>query len=148
MKNRIHRMSRRLFAVRSFRTGVLAATTLLGAGIATQSLNAQNYRYNPEHRRPVEATLNDLEMIGRENSYTHEMRDRYEHAIRHLREFAERLHEGGHFDKDKLDEAIGDVQHVIDHNRMNHHARGVLVSDVRELRRLRQHFDDRYRYRN
>ena len=127
---------------------MLAATALLGASIATQPLCAQNYRYNPEHRRPVEATLNDLEAIGHENSYTHEMRDRYEHAIHHLREFAERLHEGGHFDKDKLDEAIGDVQHVIDHNRMNHRAREILVRDVRELRRLRQHFDDRYRYRN
>jgi hypothetical protein len=132
---------------RDFLRGSLSAATLLGLSGVLQPAKAQGYRYNPEQRRPVEATLNDLELIGRANGYTDQMRDRYEHAIHHLREFADRLHEGGGFDKDKLDEAIGDVQHVIDHNRMNPGARHALIRDVRELRRLRQHFDDRYRYR-
>jgi hypothetical protein len=108
--------------------------------------NAQEYRFNPEHRRPVEATVHDLEGIGERNSFSHGQQERYDHAIIHLQQFAERLHERGHFDKGKLDQAINDVQNVIDHNPMSPGAHELLVRDVTELRRLRERFDDRYRY--
>jgi hypothetical protein len=75
-------------------------------------------------------------------------RERYENAIRHLSQFGERLHERGRFDKDKLDEAIEDVQNVADHNPMREGARAALRRDADQLRMLRQHYDDRQnRYR-
>jgi hypothetical protein len=132
-------------------------TTLLGKGLAgllfaaavtvtVKPAAAQEYRYNPEHRRPVEATLHDLEEIAARNSYTGHERERYDNAIHHLHQFAERLHEGGHFDKDKLDQAIGDLQSVLDHNPMHERGRELLSRDISDLRRLREHFDERYRY--
>lgn len=123
--------------------GKLATGALVSAGLSlfSSSAFAQEYRYNPEHRRPVEATLHDLQEIASRHSYNGRERERYDNAIRHLHEFGERLHEGGRFDKDKLDQAIGDVQSVIDHNPMGPPARERLMHDVAELRRLREHWD-------
>jgi hypothetical protein len=131
------------------RRTVFATTFIFLAAACTPAL-AQNYRFNPEHRRPVSATLHDLQEIGSYeagHSGSHE-RERFSNAIRHLQQFGDRLHERGYFDKDKLDEAIGDVQNIIDHNRLPNRAREMLFRDVTELRRLRQHYDDQhYRYR-
>ena len=46
--------------------------------------------------------------LGRERS-------RYDHAIRHLSQFQERYYRGD-FDKGRLDQAISDVQNVVDYN--------------------------------
>jgi hypothetical protein len=135
-------MTRRTFFKKArFLTAGLAGATVL-SGIAT----AQEYRYYPEHRRPVDATLRDLNEISSRSLYNRHERERYDNAIRHLQQFEERLHEGGYFDKGKLDQAIGDVQSVLDHNRMSNRAHDILLHDVTELRELRQHFDDRNRY--
>jgi hypothetical protein len=125
--------------------GLLFATALT---ITVRPAAAQEYHYNPEHRRPVEATLHDLQEIAERNSYTGHERERYDNAIHHLGQFAERLHEGGYFDKDKLDQAIGDLQSVLDHNRIHPRGRELLSRDIMDLRRLREHFDERYRYRD
>ena len=125
-----------------------AAILLAGLSTAPQVQAQDNpYRYNPEHRRPVEATMRDLQDIGAQNTFSNHERERYDNALRHLSEFSERLHERGQFDKDKLDQAIEDVQNVVNHNPMPEMARRTLQRDDNELRRLRQHYDDRYKYR-
>jgi hypothetical protein len=126
-------------------TGLTTALATLLFGAAVQPASAQ-YTYNPEHHRPVEQTLHDLREIQERFTYNGHEAERYHNAVRHLREFGERLHEGGRFDKDKLDEAIGDVQSVIDHNPMDPRAKDILIRDNNELRRLREHFDEHYRY--
>jgi hypothetical protein len=136
---------RRSFTKRLIGTCLTTALAAAMIGAAAQPASAQ-YRYNPEHRRPVEHTIYDLKQIGSRNTYSGHEFERYNNAIRHLEQFSERLHEGGRFDKDKLDEAIGNVQSVADHNRMDPRAREILIRDDNELRRLREHFDERYRY--
>jgi hypothetical protein len=124
----------------------MAAAALLTMG-STQAARAQGYRYNSEHRRPVQATIHDLQEVAEHNpAFRERERERYDNAIRHLSQFSERLHEGGYFDKDKLDQAIADVQHLADHNPIDERGREILFRDLRELRRLREHFDERYRY--
>lgn len=137
--------NRRSFTKRLIGTSLSTALAAAIIGIAALPASAQ-YRYNPEHRRPVEQTIHDLREIGEHNTYTGHEHERYENAIRHLEQFSERLHEGGQFDKGKLDQSIADVRSVIDHNRMNPRARDILIRDDNELRRLREHFDERYRY--
>jgi hypothetical protein len=137
--------NRRSFTKRLIGSSFAVTLATVLAGVAAVPASAQ-YRYNPEHRRPLERTLVDLRGIAERNTYNGHEAERYNNAIRHLEQFRDRLHEGGRFDKDKLDEAIGDVQSVIDHNPMGPEAREFLVRDVNELRRLREHYDERYRY--
>lgn len=120
---------------------------LLGLSTTVPALHAQNYRFNTEHRRPVETTLNDLRQAeDRDRGHN---RDHYENAMRSVSEFGNRLHEGGNFDKDKLDQAIGDVQSAADHAGSHSGARDILRRDADDLRALRQHYDDReYHYRH
>ncbi len=126
--------------------GLSATAGVVGMGAFASPAMAQGYRYNPEHRRPVEAAMHDLEEIGSHAPSDRHQRERYDNAIRHLHEFGDRLHEGGFFDKGKLDQSIGDIQSIIDHNPMGRMAHDRLLRDVSDLRLLRQHFDDRNRY--
>jgi hypothetical protein len=125
--------------------GALLIAALFIVAACAKTLHAQGYRYDPEHRRPLDATIHHLEGIAEHNTYSGKERERYDNALRHLSQFAARLHEG-RFDKDKLDDAIGDVQNVIDNNRMGERARRMLLRDVAELRRLRENYDRGYRY--
>lgn len=135
-------MTRRKFSkgVQWLFAGLLCSVAFSG------SASAQGYHFSPEHRRPVETTLHDLNQIASESPYDRHQRERYDNAIRDLREFGERLHQGGYFDKPKLDQAIAHVQTVIDHNRMSNRAHDILMRDATQLRELRQHFEDRNRY--
>ncbi len=126
------------------RCAVTFAIAAFGMLLATPAIQAQGYRYNQEHRRPVDATIRDLQWIASNNTYSRKENERYDNAMRHLSQFEERLQQG-RFDKDKLDEGIGDVQHVLDNNPMHGRAREVLTRDVWELRRLRANYDH-YRY--
>ena len=128
------------------RSVLFGAVVAAGATAGAQKILAQDYRYEPEHRRPLDATMHDLQEIEERNTYSGKERERYDNALRHVSQFADRLQDG-HFDKDKLDEAIGDVQHVIDNNRMGERAKRALLRDVAELRRLRENYDHGYRYR-
>ncbi len=129
------------------RTRRFLLTTLTGSALLLAAVPAlAQYRFNPEHRRPVEVTIHDLEQVAANEARNKTERERYDSAIHHLHQFGERLHEGGVFDKDKLDEAIGNVQSVLDHNRLSPGGRDLLGRDVSDLRRLREHFDERYRY--
>lgn len=119
----------------------LLLTLALGAPVIT----AQTYRYNPEHRRPVDATIHHLQEIAARNTYSAREQKRYDHALTHLSQFAERLHEG-YFDKGKLDSAIGDVRTIINNNPMDDKARATLNRDLAELRHLRSDYLYGYRY--
>jgi hypothetical protein len=101
---------------------------------------AQEGRYERPRRAdfPVDRTIHDLERLaqrsGRYNS-GHE-RSRFDNAIRHLSEFDNR-YDRGHFDKGKLDDAIGDVQNVVDHNPLDERGRRILWDDLSALRSFR-----------
>jgi hypothetical protein len=63
-------------------------------------------------------------------------RSRYDNAIRHLSQFQNRYSRGD-FDKDRLDQAINDVQNVVDHNPLDGRARSMLMNDLGQLRAFR-----------
>jgi len=67
-------------------------------------------------------------------------RDRLNHSEKELRDFAETWSKGK-FDKGKLDDAIGAVQHVLDENRLPPDARDALSDDVARLRRMREAYE-------
>jgi hypothetical protein len=131
MKNSVAKLSLGLF--------------LLVGGPATLPLAAQHYAFKPEHRRPVDATIRDLKAIAAHNTFSHKEMERYDHAMSHLSQFAQRL-QTGKFNKGKLDQAIGDVQNVLNNNPLDGRARDILNRDVLELRRLRSNYDLGYRY--
>lgn len=114
------------------------ACSLLSVGAV--ALFAQNWRY--EHPRrdgtPVNRTIHDLKRLAqRTDLYSSgRERSRFDNAIRHLSEFDNR-YDRGHFDRGKLDDAIGDVQHVIDHNPLDERARRILWNDLSSLRAFR-----------
>src|ERR1700760_1642582 len=98
MKSETTQINRRSFAVK----GLSIAGAVFGASVFSRPSLAQAYRFNPEHRRPVEITIHDLEEVSSHSRSDGRERERYGNAIRHLHEFGERLHEGGGFDKGKL----------------------------------------------
>ena len=125
---------------------LLQASVALGLALSVQTLYAQ-YPRSYEERRigPVEATIQHIEAIGRFNrAYSRRERERYDNALRHLGQFEERARRG-YFDKGKLDQAIEDVQNLVDHNPMDGRARDILWRDLGALRSLRERYDHGYR---
>jgi hypothetical protein len=114
------------------------ALSLLSVGAMV--MPAQDWRYEHPRRAdsPVDRTIHDLQRFAqRSGAYNSgRERSRLDNAIRHLSEFDNR-YDRGHFDKDKLDDAIGDVQHVVDHNPLDDHARRILWDDLSNLRAFR-----------
>lgn len=124
--------------------GALAFGLLLG--ISSPSLQAQprwqdfgrsywNSRsyYSPA---PVSQTIRHLHQIAAYSSSTGRERKRFDNAIRSLYQFQDRYHRQ-RFDKDKLDQAIEDVQNIVNHNRLHPQARNLLWSDLGQLRGFR-----------
>ena len=64
--------------------------------------------------------------------------ERYKNAQDHLSDFDRSLSKG-HFDKDRLDRAIDDLQHLLDHNTLQPSTRDALRHDVEDLRVAREH---------
>ncbi|HEY1213086.1 MAG TPA: hypothetical protein VGE93_05590 [Bryobacteraceae bacterium] len=124
---------------------LLQATIALGLALSVQTLYAQYPRSYGERRiGPVEATIQHIEAVGRFNrAYSRRERDRYDNALRHLGQFEERARRG-YFDKGKLDQAIEDVQNLVDHNPMDGRARDILWRDLGALRSLRERYDHGY----
>jgi hypothetical protein len=116
-----------------FTLAISLAGLLLGATV----LPAQRpYTAEREQGWPANQTIADLKAISAHNTYNpHEM-ERYDEAMTHLSQFAEKLHLG-HFDRGKLDSSIGDVQKILNKNPMDARARDILNHDLGELRRLR-----------
>ena len=63
-------------------------------------------------------------------------RERYHNAQHHLSEFDRKLREG-HFDKDKLDEAIDDLKNLVANNTLESRDRDELARDLADLRVMR-----------
>jgi hypothetical protein len=117
--------------------------------MGAQTMHAQGYPPPPYGSRApygggaVERTMSDLQGIARANgAYSSRERQRYDNALRHLGEFQDRLRRR-QFDKDKLDQAIGDVQNIVDNNRLDRRAKNVLWRDLGALRTMRARYDHR-----
>lgn len=135
----------RMFCSRSVAYGAIALGLVMGA----PTMHAQGYPPPPYGARapygggPVEQTINDLQGIARANGvYSNRERQRYDNALRHLSEFQDRLRRR-RFDKDKLDQAIEDVQNIVDNNRLDRRAKNVLWRDLGALRTMRARYDHR-----
>jgi hypothetical protein len=83
----------------------------------------------------VDRTQADLRAAG-DIQHGQKERDRYKQAQKSLSTFDRHLSKG-HFDKDKLDDAIADIQSVLDHNTLQASSRDSLVRDVADLRAAR-----------
>jgi hypothetical protein len=122
---------------------------------------ADSDRYERDHYRdydrdrrgssPVDSTMRDLERFARrtERRNSHRERVRFDNALRNLSKFQDRYYRG-HFDKDRLDQAIEDVDNVVKHNPLDQRDRERLWNDLSNLRAFREtrgNFDyDRRRY--
>ncbi len=86
----------------------------------------------------VDRTQSDLRAAGDLEHGNPKERERYHNAQRSLSTFDRHLTKG-HFDKDELDRAIADLQHVLDHNTLQASSRDALLHDVEDLRGAREH---------
>jgi len=112
---------------------VSLSTLLLGATL----LHAQRpYPNEQEQSWPANQTIADLKAISAHNTYNPREMERYDNAMTHLSQFAEKMHLG-HFDRGKLDRGVDDVQSILNKNPMDGRARDILNHDLGELRRLR-----------
>jgi hypothetical protein len=106
-----------------------------------QAQDPRGCGYSRPHRgaaSPVDITVRHLEgLANRTSRFTSgRERSRYDNAIRHFSQFQDRYYRAD-FDKDRLDEAIGDVQNVVDHNPLDGRARSMLWNDLNQLRGFR-----------
>ena len=100
-------------------------------------LHAQRpYPYEQEQRWPADQTIADLKAVSAHNTYNPREMERYDNAMTHLSQFAEKLHQG-RFDRGRLDHGIGDLESILNKNPMDGRARDILNHDLGELRRLR-----------
>ncbi len=112
---------------------ITAFAALLGSIL----LHAQRaYPYESQQRWPADQTIADLKAISAHNTYNPREMERYDNAMTHLSQFAERLHQG-RFDRGRLDHSIKDIESILNKNPMDGRARDILNNDVNELRRLR-----------
>lgn len=122
-----------------FGLGLLILPT--GTAHAQYAPGPRGYGYGRPERRPaspVDMTIRHLEGLADRTSGFVSGRDRsrYNHALRHLSQFQDRYYRGD-FDKGRLDEAINDVQNIVDHNPLDGRARSMLWNDLNELRGFR-----------
>ena len=84
----------------------------------------------------VERVQRDLERAQTMAPVAGKQAERYDNAHRHLSQFDDRLNQG-EFDKDKLDQAIDDVNNVLKNNVVSRQSRDRLRDDLDALRGLR-----------
>jgi hypothetical protein len=117
-------------------SAVVAGLLVAGSAAAV----AQEYP-RPRYERPaspVYETIHDLERLARRTEVFDSARERarYDNAIRHLSQFQNGFYRGA-FDRGRLDQAISDVQNVIDHNPLEDRQRSQLWMDLSTLRTFR-----------
>ena len=111
--------------------------TLATLVLSVSMLHAQrSYPYEHEQAWPANQTISDLKAISAHNTFSPREGERYDNAMTHLSQFAEKLHQG-RFDRGKLERGIDDVQGLLNHNPMDGRARDILNHDLGELRRLK-----------
>jgi hypothetical protein len=126
----------------SGRRVLFSLAIFLAASVLVQ---AQWPRQGRDARRPADQTIADLKAISARNTFNPHEAERYDNAMTHLSQFAERLQQG-HFDRGKLDHSIGDLQGILSRNPLDGRARDILNHDLAELRRLRSTYRMDYRY--
>jgi hypothetical protein len=89
----------------------------------------------------VEKSQHDLQSISSVASMSEKERERYDNALHRLSDFDKALVKS-HFDKDKLDQSIEDIDNVCKNNTLTPTERDVLLADLRELRHLRSDWKD------
>jgi hypothetical protein len=97
---------------------------------------AEHRRHLTDTRALVDQTLRDLHEATEFERHNGKQIERYENATRHLSDF-DKEYTKGHFDKDKLDEAINDLKNVVEHNTLDPRARDALSEDLQDLRMMR-----------
>jgi gamma-glutamyl phosphate reductase len=111
---------------------------LVGPAVApfTAAATAQSTRYD-DARRVIDRTQNDLQSAsGILQKNNKKDLERVRNAQKSLTE-VDRSFSKGKFNKDRLDSAIDDLQHVLDHNTLQGHDRDMLMQDVTDLRAIR-----------
>lgn len=132
--------------MRFFSKSLLGLGLVLGSGLAmtvavslpAMAANSAFQQYESgwgDIRGLVDRTQADLRAAG-DIQHGKEERDRYKHAQKSLSTFDRHLSKG-RFDKDKLDDAISDIQSVLDHNTLQASSRDALIRDVADLRAAR-----------
>jgi hypothetical protein len=84
----------------------------------------------------VDRTQADLRAAG-DIQHGQKERERYKQAQKSLSTFDRHLAKGK-FDKDKLDDAISDIQSVLDHNTLQASSRDALMRDIADVRAARE----------
>jgi len=127
--------------MRYFAHGSVVAVALLSASLAIGQYGTPGGPYRPEGVSAlVERVHQDLNRGYDVWHLGHGERDRLNHAEKELREFDEHWRHG-RFDKDKLDDAIGSIQRVLDKNHLTGPERDALWEDANQLRRMREAYD-------
>ena len=88
----------------------------------------------------IDRTQDDLRRAGDFERHNGKEISRYENAEKHLSDFDRELTKD-HFDKGKLDNAIGDVKDVVKHNTLDPESRDALRRDLSDLKILRAERD-------
>ena len=96
-------------------------------------------RYGDQYgdmRGVVERTQSDLREASQLSRKKGDERSRYENAQRHLSTFDRHLVKGK-FDKGEMNDAISNVQKIIDKNTLQASSRDALMRDISDLRSVR-----------
>ena len=122
---------------------IMIAAAALFSGLAI-AIPAQEFgRGIQEHERGViDRTQDDLRKAADFERHNGKEISRCENAQKHLSDFDRELTRG-HFDKGRLENAIGDLKDVMDHNTLDPEARDALQRDLGDLRIMR---DDHERH--
>jgi hypothetical protein len=118
---------------------VIVPALLFGFGMAAFA------QFGPQYDPGAVSALIDRVHVDLDHAYgawhfTHDDRERLNHAEKELRDFARKWNHN-HFDKGELDDAIASIQHVLDNNHMTGRARDAISDDLGELRRMREAYD-------
>ncbi|MGI8961628.1 MAG: hypothetical protein ACR2IV_18070 [Bryobacteraceae bacterium] len=131
----MNKLFSRAATVFSIGLGLAMGSAVLLPGAANSAF--QQYENDRgDIRGLVDRTQTDLRAAG-DIQHGQKERERYKHAQKSLSTFDRHLAKGK-FDKDKLDDAISDIQSVLDHNTLQASVRDVLARDVADLRVARE----------
>jgi hypothetical protein len=129
------KLFRRSVAVFSLGFGLMMSGAVSLPAMAGNSAFQEYGNNSGDIRGLVDRTQADLRAAG-DIQHGQKERERYKHAQKSLSTFDRHLAKG-QFDKDKLDDAINDIQSVLDHNTLQASSRDALVRDVADLRAAR-----------
>jgi hypothetical protein len=124
---------------------VVMTTAALVAGLAfmapaQEREHGRDRGFRDHGRGLIDRTQDDLRRAAEFERHRGKEVIRYENAQKHLSDFDREMTKG-HFDKDRLDEAIDDVKNVVEHNTLDADDRDNLRRDLSDLRAMREEHD-------